>query len=193
MLVLGLALLGSLITALKAAKLSLLLLQDKHPISILKEMAALGQLGLWSSCIVRQFGVPERLKTKLGERIKSERGTPVRAEHKPTFRSRNARREDGRAAIAQRSPPRGAAAQSPTRPPPAPARSLTVARGRWRSPRVSHISRGFQISRPQPPRAAPEHLRPLRELCGAVSAAPLLSPRDDQNGPSPLSTASVAL
>lgn len=110
-----------MITALKAAKLSLLLLQDKHPISFLKEMAALGQLGLWSSCIVRQFGVPERLKTKLGERIKSERGTPVRAEHKPTFRSRNARREDGRAAIAQRSQPRGAAAQSPTRPPPAPA------------------------------------------------------------------------
>lgn len=127
MLVLGLALLGSLITALKAAKLSLLLLQDKHPISFLKEMAALGQLGLWSSCIVRQFGVPERLKTKLGERIKSERGTPVRAEHKPTFRSRNARREDGRAAIAQPTPRCGCS--EPHAPP---ARTCTLPHGRSR-------------------------------------------------------------
>jgi len=116
-----------LITALKAAKLSLLLLQDKHPISILKEMAALGQLGLWSSCVVRQFGVPERLKTKLGERIKSERGTPVRAEHKPTFRSRNARREDGRAAIAQPTPRCGCS--EPHAPP---ARTCTLPHGRSR-------------------------------------------------------------
>lgn len=156
-----------MITALKAAKLSLLLLQDKHPISILKEMAALGQLGLWSSCVVRQFGVPERLKTKLGERIKNERGTPVRAEHKPTFRSQNARREDGRAAIAQPTPRCGCSEPHapPARTCSAPSRSLAAVGG--------HLA--FPTSAAAFKFPARSRLEPRRNICALCGSSAELS------------------